>query len=86
MYSQTALSDDLLDVCLVDCLKGQYQMTALETKFTEGQTVRENIPRCAPCPLNTYNDKIGGKECVSCPEGHVTLSNGAITEEQCIRN
>ena len=50
----------------------------------DGQILRERTPVCRPCPENTYQDRPGGEECLSCPENHVTSSNGAKSRDECI--
>ena len=66
-------------------MEGQHQITVMETRFVGGSVIRESVPRCVPCPLNTYQSEIGGPMCTPCPEGHITLSTGSTSEEQCIR-
>ena len=68
----------------VDCLEGQHQVTETETTFIDGESVTERVPRCAPCPLNTYQDKVGGERCILCPFNHFTFSTGAKSEDECI--
>ena len=79
MYGES----DKLFYFLADCLEGQEQAMMVESRFTGGRTVTERVPRCSPCPLNTYQDIIGGGMCRPCPVNHITFVTGAVSVEQC---
>ena len=70
-------------ISLADCLEGQEQVMMVESRFTGGRTVTERVPRCSPCPLNTYQDIIGGGMCRRCPVNHITFVTGAVSVQQC---
>ena len=70
-------------ISLADCLEGQEQAMMVESRFTSGRTVTERVPRCSPCPLNTYQDIIGGGMCRPCPVNHITFATGAVSVQQC---
>lgn len=53
-------------------------------KEINGRIVAEVIPECVGCPLNTYQDKVGGPECIPCPSNHVTLTTETKTVTDCI--
>ena len=68
---------------LADCLEGQEQAMRVESRFTGGRTVTERIPRCSPCPLNSYQNIVGGGQCRPCPVNHITFITGAVSVDQC---
>ena len=54
--------------------------------FTGGRTIAERIPRCSPCPLNSYQNIVGGGLCRSCLVNHIsdiTFVTGAISVDHC---
>lgn len=69
---------------LVDCLEGQYQSSIEMIREIEGQIIRELTPVCTPCPENTYQDTVGGGDCIPCPSNHITLNTGAKSLNECI--
>ena len=68
---------------VADCLEGQEQTMTVESRFTGGRTITERVPRCSPCPLNTYQSIVGGGRCTSCPTDHITFITGAVSVDQC---
>lgn len=56
----------------------------METRFVQDKTDTETVPRCAVCPLNTYQNQVGGEECIPCPDNHITNSSGAKFVKDCI--
>lgn len=71
-------------ICLVDCLEGEQKVKMLESRFSNGHTIIEMIPRCTPCPLNTYQDELGGAMCILCPQNSFTFSTGSKSQDECI--
>ncbi|XP_019853716.1 PREDICTED: uncharacterized protein LOC109583018 [Amphimedon queenslandica] len=67
-----------------DCLEGQEQIMKTESRFTIGRVITERVPRCSPCPLNTYQNIGGSGQCKPCPINHITFITGAVSVEQCI--
>ena len=53
------------------CGLGSYSPNGLET--------------CFACPLHTYGDIYGAKECKACPENSGTSFRGAVSLDQCER-
>ena len=68
---------------LADCLEGQEQAVIVESRVTDSRTVIERVPRCSPCPFNTYQDTVGYGQCKPCPVNHITFITGAISVDQC---
>ena len=53
--------------------------------LTDNNKVREMIvPQCVPCPLNTYQEHVGGAQCMPCPPDHDTLGMGSTSRDDCI--
>ena len=55
------------------CIAGKFSPNGLESPGTP----------CQPCPIGTYNDVNGSKECEACPQGSTTLAAGANSVSQC---
>ena len=70
-------------IFLADCLEGQEQAVIVESRVTGSRTVIERVPRCSPCPFNTYQDIAGSGQCKPCPVNHITFITGAISVDQC---
>ena len=68
---------------LVDCVEGYHQVSVVETRLSNSISITERVPRCGPCPLNTYQNQVGGS-CVACPDNHITFSTGVQSIDQCI--
>ena len=45
--------------------------------------IADNIGKCLDCPRNTYQPSKGQFDCLKCPDGHVTDSEGASELSQC---
>lgn len=69
---------------IVDCLAGEQQVLVTENRVVDGQLVVEVVPRCSACPLNSYQDKVGGGDCKLCPLDHITLMRGSTSSKDCI--
>ena len=67
----------------VECLAGEHPVSV--TDLVENGEVRvEIVPRCTPCPSNTYQEHVGGAHCQSCPSNHITLETGSTSRNDCI--
>jgi hypothetical protein len=71
-------------ILCVDCLEGQHQVNVTVSREINGRIIEEVVSRCTDCPLNTYQDKIKGPECIPCPSNHITLSTGTTSRDGCI--
>ncbi|XP_003792914.1 thyroglobulin [Otolemur garnettii] len=40
--------------------------------------------RCIPCPVGSYQEEAGSSACVLCPEGRMTISEGAFSQTHCV--
>lgn len=43
-----------------------------------------DIGKCVVCPVNTYQPMEGQFDCLPCPNGHVTFTNGVVEAKECI--
>ncbi|CAB3987723.1 Fibroblast growth factor receptor 1 [Paramuricea clavata] len=59
-----------------DCLKS----------CSRGSFFNRTKQGCQECPLNTYEPNFGAFECISCPDGGITLNTSSTTLEDCSRN
>ena len=59
-------------------------MTVEESRFSNGRTITERVPRCSPCPLNTYKNIVGISQCIPCPDDHITFITGAVSSDKCV--
>ena len=65
--------------CVSSCEAGTYTLV-------ENATSRRKVG-CRPCPLSTYSssrEAISAGDCIPCPQGFVTLVEGATAQEQCV--
>ena len=67
----------------VGCEHGSYQSTTERTRVFDGQGVSERFPWCRPCPVGSYEDRVGSTGCTPCPEFHRTNSPGAKSVDEC---
>ena len=68
----------------VECLAGEHPVLVTDTRVVNDQVRVEVVPRCAPCPLNTYQEHVGGAQCQSCPLDHITITTGSTSRDNCI--
>ena len=69
----------------MSCERGQFSTEMERSRIVNGIGFSENVPVCEACPLETYADKLGSVECLPCPKYHTTLSTGATSVEECLR-
>ena len=69
----------------MSCERGQFSTEMEQSRIVNGIGFSENVPVCEACPLETYADKLGSVECLPCPKYHTTLSTGATSVEECLR-
>ena len=69
----------------MSCEQGQFSTEAERSRIANGVGFSENVPVCEVCPLETYAHELGSTECLSCPKYHSTLSTGAASAEECLR-
>ncbi|XP_071484069.1 uncharacterized protein [Diadema antillarum] len=66
-------SEDVTD-CVVACSQGMYLHPTDSPR-----------PSCQACPLHTYQDRLlhQEEECIACPPGHITLTEGSQNSTDC---
>ena len=69
----------------MSCERGQFSTEMERSRIVNGIGFSENVPVCEACPLETYADKLGSVECLPCPKYHTTLSTGATSIGECLR-
>ena len=68
---------------LVSCEPGSYSVYSERTRVFNGEGLTERVPECIPCPIGSYEPRVGSDECITCPEFRTTSSQGATSREQC---
>ena len=69
----------------MSCERGHFSTEMERSRIVNGIGFSENVPVCEACPLETYADKLGSVECLPCPKYHTTLSTGATSVGECLR-
>ena len=69
----------------VSCERGQFSSETERSRIVNGVSFSENVPICKVCPRETYVDELGSIDCQTCPKYHGTLSTGAVSIEECLR-
>ena len=69
--------------CTVGCTQGTFQTVITSERVFNGEGIKERYPVCRPCPVNTYEDRVGSVSCKSCPKFYQTASTGSTSSDDC---
>ncbi|KAK0398718.1 hypothetical protein QR680_002723 [Steinernema hermaphroditum] len=69
------------DECnVINCPFGHYVSKHAHSPISPGTPLSKV---CLPCKLGTYQDAMNKTECIKCPTGTTTITEGATSEERC---
>jgi len=68
----------------VSCEPGTFSAYTKQTRIFNGEAITERFQVCRPCPIGSYEPRVGSSMCTPCPEFHTTLSTGTPSAAQCI--